>query len=330
MLDEPLGLIMQGILLLAAGMYPVGFLFGACSDCCCPPCSKCSQYYAFDLDSTGQFCAAGPFSSIVMSYGSQSVAAVNVTPNPNDSVGGNWLPLAGPYSASGISPVEFSARLGYFEGPFGVPGGECVCPFCEYTLGVDLWLRESGSQLNLSGFPQQDQSGNNRWGVRYSGAAGDTVFFEYDRCNETSREFTLLFPGAWIRDRFMEYADRGFESALPETIDDVTLTLTFNLDEPCECGACCAPDGSYPSFSTTCEENVMESYCENRGAYLTGSNGTWQGDGVLCANVDCDEILGACCNEFEPCFRSTESYCVEEFAGNWQGPGTDCDPDPCT
>jgi hypothetical protein len=35
MLDDPLGLIVQGIFLLAAGMYPVGFLFGACSGCCC-------------------------------------------------------------------------------------------------------------------------------------------------------------------------------------------------------------------------------------------------------------------------------------------------------
>jgi hypothetical protein len=34
MIDDPLGLIVQGIFLLAAGMYPVGFLFGACSECC--------------------------------------------------------------------------------------------------------------------------------------------------------------------------------------------------------------------------------------------------------------------------------------------------------
>lgn len=34
MIDDPLALIVQGIFVLAAGMYPVGFLFGVCSDCC--------------------------------------------------------------------------------------------------------------------------------------------------------------------------------------------------------------------------------------------------------------------------------------------------------
>jgi hypothetical protein len=37
MMDDPLSLLMQGIWLLAAGMYPLGFLFGSCSACCgCP------------------------------------------------------------------------------------------------------------------------------------------------------------------------------------------------------------------------------------------------------------------------------------------------------
>jgi hypothetical protein len=37
MMDDPLSLLMQGIWLLAAGMYPLGFMFGTCSACCgCP------------------------------------------------------------------------------------------------------------------------------------------------------------------------------------------------------------------------------------------------------------------------------------------------------
>lgn len=36
MIDDPLALVVAGIWLMAAGMYPVGFLFGACSDCCAP------------------------------------------------------------------------------------------------------------------------------------------------------------------------------------------------------------------------------------------------------------------------------------------------------
>ena len=34
MIDDPLSLIVAGIWLMAAGMYPLGFLFGACSPCC--------------------------------------------------------------------------------------------------------------------------------------------------------------------------------------------------------------------------------------------------------------------------------------------------------
>jgi hypothetical protein len=37
MIDDPLSLLMQGIWLLAAGMLPLGFVFGVCSQCCgCP------------------------------------------------------------------------------------------------------------------------------------------------------------------------------------------------------------------------------------------------------------------------------------------------------
>jgi hypothetical protein len=48
MLDDPLGLIVQGIAILAAGMYPIGFLFGTCSACC----NQCrsSTCEGFDLE----------------------------------------------------------------------------------------------------------------------------------------------------------------------------------------------------------------------------------------------------------------------------------------
>jgi hypothetical protein len=44
MMDDPLLLLMQGIWLLAAGMYPLGFLFGSCSACCDP----CPWFINFD------------------------------------------------------------------------------------------------------------------------------------------------------------------------------------------------------------------------------------------------------------------------------------------
>jgi hypothetical protein len=43
MMDDPLSLLMQGIWLLAAGMYPLGFMLGSsCSPCCPQPCVFCN------------------------------------------------------------------------------------------------------------------------------------------------------------------------------------------------------------------------------------------------------------------------------------------------
>lgn len=61
MIDDPLSLLALGIWLLAAGMYPVGFLFGVCSACCepDPQCpwlinfDRCLRVSFFDAPSTG-------------------------------------------------------------------------------------------------------------------------------------------------------------------------------------------------------------------------------------------------------------------------------------
>jgi hypothetical protein len=45
MIDDPLSLLSLGIWLMAAGMWPVGFLFGACSACCDEECDECACYF---------------------------------------------------------------------------------------------------------------------------------------------------------------------------------------------------------------------------------------------------------------------------------------------
>ena len=57
MLDDPLGLIVQGIFVLAAGMYPVGFLFGTCSACCC----RNDTCEGFDLEEAMSKCRQGAY-----------------------------------------------------------------------------------------------------------------------------------------------------------------------------------------------------------------------------------------------------------------------------
>ncbi|NDG19766.1 MAG: hypothetical protein EB117_16085 [Betaproteobacteria bacterium] len=64
MIDDPLSLVLWSSWLMAAGMYPVGFLFGACSECC----NVCNNFTCdgFDLEeafggerTTGRFTVCG-------------------------------------------------------------------------------------------------------------------------------------------------------------------------------------------------------------------------------------------------------------------------------
>jgi len=63
-IDDPLSLVLWSSWLVAAGMYPIGFLFGACSDCC----NVCNNFTCdgFDLEeafggerTTGRFTVCG-------------------------------------------------------------------------------------------------------------------------------------------------------------------------------------------------------------------------------------------------------------------------------
>jgi hypothetical protein len=56
MIDDPLSLLSLGIWLMAAGMWPVGFLFGACSPCCggcC--CDRIGDYTSTFFGDNGEF-----------------------------------------------------------------------------------------------------------------------------------------------------------------------------------------------------------------------------------------------------------------------------------
>ncbi|MCH7527258.1 MAG: hypothetical protein IID39_07465 [Planctomycetes bacterium] len=109
---------------------------------------------------------------------------------------------------------------------------------------------------------------------------------------------------------------------LPEGCADVTVDFCTQSDgEPqgagTECdstncfpiGACCLPDGS-------CAPDVLENDCQAQG-------GIFQGDGVLCSEVQCPEPVGACCVG-ENCKVMTERICDIFNNSEWAGPGTDC------
>jgi hypothetical protein len=84
----------------------------------------------------------------------------------------------------------------------------------------------------------------------------------------------------------------------------------------CELDGC--PGGACCTVSDGCITVLKESMCDN--VYV---------DGDECGTVDCEDYTGACCTEYG-CLLTSEAYCTGVLGGTWQGPGTDCDPDPCT
>ena len=92
MIDDPLALAVQMIAVLAAGMYPVGFMFGVCSACCCSndTCEGFDLEEAFSCRHGGtQLCFRGPdrltlrFTSLCFGSGAAGTAQA-----PGEDVGG--------------------------------------------------------------------------------------------------------------------------------------------------------------------------------------------------------------------------------------------------
>jgi hypothetical protein len=88
---------------------------------------------------------------------------------------------------------------------------------------------------------------------------------------------------------------------------------TTCASDVCTPGACCLPDGS-------CRDAV--------GVFCDRLDGTFQGAGTQCAGTQCPQPVGACCFFGECLPNQLEVDCVG-FGGEWAGPFSPCEPDPC-
>jgi len=274
MIDDPLALIIYGITTLAAGMYPIGFLFGPCSACCdeCPEeCNKCSQYYV--LDSQGLFCSDGPDSVVVISdYASKTYTIQFEAPTTN---GTQHLQLTEEFNC--LNNVRVYLAFG-FSPLFATGAGldECGCGECSYELEYQLGIGQRGT---FGGQPYDEFFENAR-------ISPPRLFPTYDKCSQTTKAIEVTVTNAQILDVYSQLGD--FESDCPgvgaflSDIEDFTITININYDDPCECGACCREG--------TCTENETEGYCE-QNANLWGDlgNGTWQGVGTDCDPNPCSQ-----------------------------------------
>jgi len=108
MLDDPLSLLSLGVWLMAAGMWPVGFLFGACSACCDEgPCVCGLRFADFDFDTANpaakngednaDWCCPGTLPSEITvrvsnATSTPAFAGGNVTMTPHcDEVEGDYV-----------------------------------------------------------------------------------------------------------------------------------------------------------------------------------------------------------------------------------------------
>jgi len=303
---DPLSASAWAILLLAGGMYPVGFMLGStCSPCCQQPCSRCNWYYA-----TNGCADRSPWRDSTVSYQNES-HSVSVD---------SFNPTAWTTTAIVVADVELCVQLS------GNPRSEFLLYDNELSMGIQMsWdgavdiQDDNGCLIGCKGF----------LGVRYSffGGGADNYLvlgsgFEYriTGCGnvvavreETTQSFTL---------------DSNFISLLTPCAESLFEQIrgiappVVTLAESCKCGACCEGGGAN---AIQCVEQVHENSCIPR-------------DGVVSANylgddTTCDEPCpsGACCYNGQ-CYTLANSGECDAFSsmeGTWIGDGTSCVTETC-
>jgi hypothetical protein len=340
MIDDPLALAVQVIAVLAAGMYPVGFMFGVCSDCCgCPPCGRCTHYedtngtcpnsdgdgnnWIWDVDWSYTVEGIGTATAENVPFFPEPAGAGNLYISDDDlpAIPQDVIDRFNAYQADSNLNWSASATAHYFYGPewsdsdCGTPQ-ECSCG-CLYTIR----LRATFRFFPASPFVQD-------FTTTFEKCFRGTL----NECDETT--ITLSPTTPWTRyqldddpanepngngDVYAVYAADDSEefisvsellTALLEWLDDHPATeMTLSGIEPCECGACCEDDGEV----VICSDNVAEGACP----------GDWQGVDTLCEDVTCG---GTCCDAAPgDCTYTREDQCD----GAWTSGGS-CDPNPCS
>lgn len=358
MLDDPLGLIVQGIAVLAAGMYPVGFLFGACSDCCqCQqPCNYCTQpcntdtlvnNVRFDMEVAGyQFDHTdfelwdGPEapwsgrlllkdSNVGVIAGSETEGTGFLIDNRGNPPQGKQFLLNHEWPAC-ITPDGTVLGINVY---LSQVQDACGCPVCGLSFAVGIAFGFAGG-------------GNVR--------AQASVFPQVQTCSATTFSVSSLTIGDWqpavtesVGDVWNSECDCGGDLALLDEPDcdalsrqqlsglvktwlddNFTISVTNLEIDTCECGPCCHAEETINTVvggelvqtgvGAACTENVSQGRCENN---TIQTDSTWLG-----VNATCDECpIGSCCDaETGECSQTFEEQCD----GTWTL-GESCEPNPC-
>lgn len=242
---DPLSLPLWVIAAFAAGMYPVGFLFGfGCSACCeedpcAGGCTRCTRWHQNGEDCPDNW-------TVVLSVdGHGSVTCQDVPANGSD-LGGCAGSLTGiPFS---VSCGDFSVDTANVEVLWIENVGnrdECGCRFCEMSVVVRVFA-----------FPGSDFSSYVLF--RYADISNIGAVVKFKTCTDNNLSADLDEQTKWMRTSGSEIdCLEEFSDALVELGISITLSV-----EECECGACCDGD---------CEDDVASGACSE-----------WAGIGTSC------------------------------------------------
>jgi hypothetical protein len=260
-MDDPVSLVLYLVTALAGGMYPLGFIFGGCSACCqgCPDkCSRCSGINHFDPNWSSV--CFDTFDMFTLESEIDSATKANVTPDGNNIVNRTINILTGLNCESLAVPgffetLEITIQARFFERVFRSRDA-CECNICRYVQGLEMGV--AGKIPSDSGF------------------CTFQVRFDHDKCAADSAVATLVLTKDQLENCLEESSGGYLCEGLP---DEVEVTLTYELDYECECGACCR--------GGVCSDNESQSYCEDNGFYSLDGQGVWQGVGTDCDPNPC-------------------------------------------
>jgi hypothetical protein len=334
MIDDPLSLLSLGIWLMAAGMWPVGFLFGACSACCdeCPPCdeSKCTHNCNADHLKTVNAYTGIRFSGSVGDFTfDETDFAVNTAFDDD----GNLIDVSDIYKTVDGDPIPLEDKevsgLKFREGLHKQVFGNNNYPFYVASFMSDegfvnqgVWLIPVEDVLGVSLLPCLEEAIDFNQNFPLNQLEPEAFFFglgigfsqDTDECGcsvcriifgaSLYRQDTALNVG---RLQAEASASASFSSCGNTSLAPSSLTLNnWAIGADPVLG-----EEIWVEFGCDLEE-VQAWVNENFAVSITG--------------LEIDECdCGACCDE------GCEDNVAEGGCENWAGVGTSCcdDPDPC-
>ncbi len=339
MLDDPLGLIVQGIAILAAGMYPIGLMLGSqCSPCCCPP-ARCTHRADWEVRYPNEGCRDGyrQGGTARFGWGVTADALPSATTFSDGQFEGpanneaEYLRVpAGEFpdfSQELRDAVQQAWELSNVYNP-EYPTAEIEPEFALLITSQEFW---QDNIVECSRCPVCCPDLSLVVEFRYLSFFEPRVrvFFGWSsygtlgECSQTevaAVESSWTFLGIRVDSRPIEATNIVWYGG--EIVVDATSLINDLQDwldarplqdlritdiEPCECGACC--EGG------ECVDAVVESNCT--GDWL-GADTTCEDDGPCPTGSCCDPNTGNCAIT-GPSGCDPENYT----------PGGSCDPNPC-